>query len=225
MAAIKRPGKQTAILVEKLREEIISGIRHPNSPLRQDKLAEDYAVSRMPVREALRILAAEGLVETIPNKGARVAPVTPSEIREIYEMRIATETLALRFAIPELSNRQIEAAQNVGRDIQANDLQAYGQLNKQFHEILYAPCAMPRLLSHISELSDASDRYLRLTVRELDYAKHSNDEHDQLIEACFERDVDKAVAILTKHIRGAGEALEAHLTHQQKFEEGGLNDA
>ncbi|WP_420548899.1 GntR family transcriptional regulator [Curvivirga sp.] len=217
---MKRPGKQTAVLIEKLREEIIAGARLPNTPLRQDKLAEEYQVSRMPIREALRVLAAEGLVEIIPNRGARVAPIQVAEIKEIYEMRIAAETLAMRFAMPELNNRQIEMAKEINDEIGRANPQEYGRLNKKFHEALYTPCHMPRLLTHISELADVSDRYLRLTVRELDYAAHSNSEHDQLIDACFKRDADRALKILTKHIKDAGQALEVHLNKDM-----GNNDA
>lgn len=207
----KRPqtkrGRQVADIVDALRHEIISGTLTQNVKLRQEQLADRFGVSRMPIREAFRVLEADGLVVFDPNKGVRVAPLTKQDLEEIYEMRISAECLALRTAIPHLTNAQLDKAETIQETIQGAKPEQYGMLNAQFHTVLYAPCARPRLLAHIDVLSGAADRYLCMTVAKIDYSGKSNDEHYQLLNACRARHVDSAIDCLTKHISEAGQAL------------------
>ncbi|SLN38840.1 GntR family transcriptional regulator [Oceanibacterium hippocampi] len=201
-------GDQARQVARKLREMIIAGRYAPGEPLRQDVIAEQLGTSRMPVREALRVLETEGLVLLVPNKGASVAPLDPREVGEIYEMRVAAETLALRLAIPELSNARIDRAARLQESVEAGDLAAFGRLNKAFHMTLYEACGRPRLLAHVAGLNDLSDRYLRLAIRALDYDKRSNDEHRALLDACRRRDKPAALNLLEQHITVAGQALQ-----------------
>lgn len=202
-----RRGDQAVEIVDALRADIISGALPAGSELRQQQLAARFGVSRMPVREALRCLEAEGLVVLAPNKGATVAPLSIADLREVYEMRIAAETLALRLALPELSNAQIERAAAIQSTMESAPVADFGTLNAGFHTALYQPCSRPRLLSHIGVLSNAADRYLRVTVASLDYAEKSHREHHRLLEACLRRDEADAVSCLTGHIGEAGAAL------------------
>ncbi|WP_419905316.1 GntR family transcriptional regulator [Kiloniella sp.] len=206
-----RSGDQTRALITELREEIISGALRPGEPLRQDNIAERYKVSRMPVREALRVLEAEGLALLVPNKGASVAPLDPLELQEIYEMRVSAETLALRLSLPEISNAQIDRAARIQDDIENADLRDFGALNKAFHRTLYEPCGRRRLLTHIDGLNDVADRYLRFTIKALNYTERSNTDHYALLEACRTRDEIEATKILSSHISDAGETLKAYL--------------
>ena len=209
-AARQRParrGDQVAAIAEALRADIIGGALPADSPLRQEVLAARFGVSRMPVREALGRLDQEGFVILSPNRGARVAPVSADDLREIYEMRVAAETLALRLALPELSNAQIERAAEIQTLMETAAIAAFGQLNTEFHKTLYGPCGRRRLLAHIDGLSLANDRYLRIAVASLDYADTSHEEHRALLRACRRRDEKKAVKRLARHIEDAGEAL------------------
>ncbi len=208
----RRSGEQAATIAAALREDIIAGHLAAGAPLRQERLAARFSTSRMPVREALRLLESEGLVALQPNKGAIVAALDTEELREIYEMRVAAETLALRLAIPELSNAQIARAEAIQAQAEASSLRDFGELNKAFHATLYQPCDRPRLLAHIASLNGLADRYLRLTVKRLDYAERSHREHRALLEACRRRDESEAVAILRRHVGEAGEALYRLLT-------------
>ena len=208
--AAKR-GDQAQRIAETLRGEIVSGDFPQGTELRQETLAKRFEVSRMPVRDALRRLDAEGLVELRPNRSATVTLLSLADLTEIYEMRIAAEALALRFALPEISNAQIDRAAEIHRQMIAAPLTEFGRLNALFHETLYTPCAMPRLIKHIETLGIAADRYLRTTVAELNYADKSNREHGDLLEACRARDEEAAMRCITSHIREAGEALAGHL--------------
>jgi len=202
-----RRGLQPLEIARALRDEIISGALPQGSELRQQQLAERFRVSRMPVREALHRLEAEGLILFNPNKSAKVAPLSAADLQEIYEMRIAAETLALRRALPELSNAQIDRAAGIQERLEAAPVSEFGALNDAFHRTLYRPCGMPRLLAHIEVLSSAADRYLRVIVASLDYAPKSHWEHHELLESCRKRDETATLSCLTRHIEEAGQAL------------------
>lgn len=205
--ASARRGEQALEIIEAVRADVISGDIPAGSVLRQQQLAARFNVSRMPVREALRCLEAEGLITLVPNKGATVSLLSEADLWEIYEMRIAAETLALRLALPELSNAQIDRAAAIQTTMEAGELADFGPLNARFHQTLYSPCARPRLLSHIEVLSNAADRYLRVTVASLEYAEKSHSEHHTLLDACNRRDEASAIGCLTSHIKEAGDAL------------------
>lgn len=202
---------QTQSVADRLRERIISGELAAGQPLRQETIAEAYGVSRMPVREALRLLQAEGFVEMVRNRGASVAAIDARDLAEIHEMRVLAECLALRHAIPELTESRIDRAESIQGELETAPIEAFGALNKRFHMTLYEACARPRLLAHISLLHDAADRYLRIAIRQLDYAVRSDREHRELLAACRRRDADAAQEILRTHIEEAGKALLAAL--------------
>ncbi len=202
---------QTQMVAAQLRARIISGELAAGQPLRQEAIAEAYGVSRMPVREALRLLQAEGFVEMVLNRGASVAAIDARDLAEIHEMRVVAECLALRHAVPELTESRIDLAERVQDELEAAPIEAFGVFNKRFHMTLYEACARPRLLAHISLLHDAADRYLRIAIRQLDYASRSGREHRELIAACRRRDIPAAQEILRSHIEEAGSALLAAL--------------
>tara|TARA_E500000305_G_C4019513_1_gene237788 strand:+ start:1192 stop:1851 length:660 start_codon:yes stop_codon:yes gene_type:complete len=206
-----KKGDRAERLVEEIRQAIISGALKPGAALRQEELAKTYQSSRMPIREALRTLSAEGLVQLSPNKGGIVAPVDVTELRENVEMREAAEVLAMRVALPHLSNAQIDEAATIQEELARSGLEDFGRLNKAFHLALYAPANRPRLLAHISSLHDIAERYLRLTLVEFDYIFRSSEEHGGILEACYRRDTEAAIAATSRHILDAGETLLAFL--------------
>lgn len=217
-----RKGDRAADLAFSIRQAIITGEFEPGSPLRQEELAKTYNASRMPVREALRMLNAEGLIRIYPNRSAVVAPIDALELRENYEMREAAERLAVKLAIPQLSNAQIDAAALIQEQIDACEPGAFGALNKQFHQTLYQPCQRPRLLAHISGLHDIAERYLRFTIAKLGYTELSAREHRDLLEACYQRDLERALAITSAHIVEAGRTLERFLSGGAPDKDNGL---
>ncbi len=205
-----RTGDQAERIAAVLRDDIITGRLKPDTVLRQEHLADRFKISRMPVRDALRLLEAEGLIDMPKNRGARVAALDPEGFREIFEMRATAEILALRNAVPNLSDRHLDKAIEIQNRIRTEPVSVFGDLNKRFHASLYKPCAWPRLLAHIDALADLSDRYLRVAIVELNYEGRSTAEHDALIDACRARDIDKACALLESHILVAGRTLYDH---------------
>ena len=205
-----RPGFRTAasFVTDALRSAILSGVLLDGEPLRQDELAAALGVSRMPVREALRRLEAEGLVDFQPHKGAVVAELSTDEIDEVYEMRLLAECLVLRLSIPFLTEEDFDRAAAISGEIEVmDDFVRWSQLNRRFHETLYAGVARRRLRALISALNDAVDRYHRILLVQSDYAGRAHDEHRQILAACRHRDVEAATSLLSVHISAARDAL------------------
>jgi DNA-binding GntR family transcriptional regulator len=210
-AELRRPGDQSDELAAALRRRIVVGEIAAGTPLRQEDLARRLDVSRMPLREALRTLAAEGLVTVRPNRGAAVAPIDADELREITDLRVALETLAIRQAVPGLSNDRIDAAGAIQDEIERGDDEAFVALNAQFHMTLYEATGRPLLLRQIATFHSMSERYLRVAIGDLGLNPRSSREHRALLDACYARDADRAATVLTEHIVIPGRAVEASL--------------
>jgi DNA-binding GntR family transcriptional regulator len=200
------------LIAEALRQAIQHGLFSEGQSLRQDEIATQFGVSRIPVREALRQLEAEGLVIFHPNRGAMVSILTPTEAQEICEIRIALETMALQLAIPHLSDADLDHAAQLLQDTeQTTEPMRWAELNWQFHSMLYRAASRPRLLSMIRTLHVNVDRYVRLQMQELNYRDRSQAEHYQLLNACRQRDSSAAIQILQQHIGQAAEQLVEYL--------------
>lgn len=202
-----RSGDQVQAVAAALRADILSHRSKAGEVLRQERVAERFAVSRMPVREALRILEAEGFIDFVPKRGATVAAISVDELIDVIEMRVALEPLALRRAIPHLTNHELDKAEALQTHAEGAPLAEFGALNNAFHRLLYAPCQRPRLLRQIEILQDVCDRYMRLAASHLDYMDRSHREHRAILSACYRRDAEAAAATLAQHIDDAGDAL------------------
>ncbi|MEJ2044834.1 MAG: GntR family transcriptional regulator [Reinekea sp.] len=198
-------------LTNDLKRKILTGELNPGEALRQEDIAGRYQISRMPVREALKELQSLGLVDFIPNKGAFVAKLDLLEFRENVEMRASAEGLALKLAIPELSNRQIETATQINEELRTCALSEFSNKNREFHSALYLPCNRPRLLAHIEILNDIADRYLQYAVTYPDQQDTTYNEHKQILKACGDRNMALAEDILYRHITAIGELIEKSL--------------
>lgn len=184
-----------------LREQIISGELAPGAALRQDRVAQQFGSSHVPVREAFQRLEGQGLVVTLPRRGVRVAALDMASIRENVEMRGALEALALRHAAPHLTDahiEQLEAAQALCDA--ADSLAAWDTANRAFHGALVAPCGMPRLLAMIDTLQLANSRVVFAAGRTRGWQPRSNHDHRLIIDALRARDVERSLTLLGRHI-------------------------
>ncbi len=200
------------IIANHLRQEILHGKYKVNQPLRQDHIAEELGVSKIPLREALVQLKAEGLVLFLPKRGAVVAELSASEVEEIYAMRIALEMVAIEKAIPQLSDADLIRAQGILEIIDSgSEKENWSELNWEFHSILYSAAQMSLLLSTIRRLHDNVARYLIIYLDHLAAAKISQKEHRQLLEACREQNTTAAKKVLKKHLQKASNHLTRFL--------------
>lgn len=209
-AEMRRPLTVAEQVADVLREAIADGSLAAGTALRQDDLAARFGFSRMPIRDALRQLEAEGIVSIHPTKGAHVAGMDAAEIREIFALRELLEGEALKLSLPKLGEDKLDEAEGVLARIDAEpDVGRWGALNRQFHLALYDACGNQRLLSLIEAHHNASDRYVRILLSNLNYRNRSQAEHRELIAACRGRDVKEAVAVLKKHLGEGRETLAA----------------
>ncbi|TPJ54649.1 GntR family transcriptional regulator [Mesorhizobium sp. B2-7-1] len=207
---MRRPLTVAEQVADVLREAIADGSLAAGTALRQDDLAARFGFSRMPIRDALRQLEAEGIVSIHPTKGAHVAGMDTTEIREIFALRELLEAEALRLSLPALSDDRLDEAEDVLARIDAEpDVGRWGALNRVFHLALYGACGNQRLLSLIEAHHNAADRYVRILLSNLNYRSRSQAEHRELIAACRRRDVKEAVAVLKKHLGEGMETLAA----------------
>lgn len=202
-----------SVVVERLREKIISGELHEGEQLRQDAIATEFQISRIPVREALSHLAAEGLITIFANRGAVVSALSPEEIVQLFETRAVLECYALRQAIPNLKEEDFRRAEDILEHFEKSlmkdsEIRSWGEWNWNFHSILYAPANRPVLMSFLKTLNNNCDRYTRLhllVTRDLHRAGQS---HRALLDACHTKNPDVAAAELWNHITEAGEYLK-----------------
>ena len=195
---------------EKLRRAIRSGKLAPGLQLKQDELAERFGISRIPVREALRQLEVEGYVTIHPNRGAIVAQLSLDEILELMEIRIALECHALRLAVPQMSDLDLETAEGILRSYDEEpEPETWGEMNWTFHVTLYAPCNRPKLLAMIEANYGHVSRFIRGTVSRTVGKVRPQQEHYQILGACRKADAERAVYLLGEHIGNTRKSLMA----------------
>ena len=218
-------GRQSSpeVIAESLRQAIIEGQLLPGESLRQEMLAQHFAVSRIPVREALRQLESERWIIFHPNRGARVSSLSAQQVREIYEIRASLEVTALRLAAPQHTPQSLKQAGALLRASRGeSDRSLYVQRNREFHLALYAPAGRERLIAMIDSLHSQGERYLRLKLDMPPYKRRSDDEHQQIFEAVRAGEIERAVQILEPHLLQTGEMLSSYLAlHLSNLERSG----
>ncbi len=188
-------------IFDALSERIVTGVLPAGEKLRQDHIARDYDASHVPVREALLRLEAHGLATSLPRRGTRVSALNPSEIREVVEMRVALEVLALSHAIPKMTDEDIAAVKTAFERCEAaSDMLDWDRANRAFHMALLAPCNMDRLLDTIADLQLAAARHLFAYWKGQWRPRHDAD-HAALVQAIVERDAMTACSVMRRHLR------------------------
>jgi DNA-binding GntR family transcriptional regulator len=192
-----------------LKEAILTGALPGGTPLRQEDLAAAFGLSRMPIREALRQLEAQALVDFYPHRGAVVTEISAAEGADNYAIRAALEPAALRLSVPHLTADDLKRARDIVDEMDVQEGQSHlGELNRRFHMTLYSRAGRPRLLSLVDQHLAAADRFLRFHLAAMGRNHLSQEEHRGLIDACSARDADEACAILTQHIETAAQNLQ-----------------
>ena len=144
-------------VAEQLRAQIHTGELKPGTRLRQAEVAERFGVSTTPVREAFALLQAQGLVRIDPHKGAIVFHPTADDARELYEIRVALETLAIGRALKSLGPEEIQELQSILEEMKrVEGTDGWFGLHNRFHMLLYNSSGMPRLATTIANLRDSS---------------------------------------------------------------------
>jgi DNA-binding GntR family transcriptional regulator len=196
-----------------LREAILGGGIAPGERVRQEEVAEQFGASRLPVREALRMLEAEGLTEHEPNKGARVPRLTMHELDVIYRMRERLEPLALTESLPRLDDDDHARLEDVQDRIEANtDLDRFLELDREFHLGTYSGCDIDPLNAIVTRLWNSTQHYRRAYVALSGQERMwvVNSEHRLILDAVVRRDAPDAERFLEGHIRRTRIELGKH---------------
>jgi DNA-binding GntR family transcriptional regulator len=209
----------TGMTTDAIRERILRGRYPEGQPLRQDAIGIELGVSRIPVREALRQLEAEGLVTFSPHRGAVVSTLSLKEIRELFELRADIEGDLIRRAVPRMAKedhvRASEILDAYELALRGGEVLAWGALNWQFHSTLYAPADRGLTMSIVNKLHQHSDRYLRMQLALTHGETRAGREHRAIAGAARKGDALKASRLLRDHILGAGRALVMFLEEER----------
>lgn len=197
-------------VTDTLRELILGGSLGIGVQLRQEDLAKRFGVSRIPIREALKQLQAEGLVEHYPNRGSVVATRSVEDLLETLDIRLALEKRALELAIPNMTSKDFRAAREVIAQYDRSlSPRKWTELNLQFHLTLYRPCRRMRLVKMIEDLVRSVSMHLRTHISHTVGRGDPQAEHKQILKACVDGDADRAVRLLERHIEHTQSALVA----------------
>ncbi|MFC3340610.1 GntR family transcriptional regulator [Paracandidimonas soli] len=213
---LKKKGTAADRAYAELRKRILEGSLAEGAPIRQDELAAELGISKIPVREALMRLQAEQLVTFTPNAGATVSVLTVSDYVEMLDMRLAIECRALELAVPNMAASDIALARTLLNAYnEAMTSEEWSELNASFHNCLYAPANRPRLNLLIRQVQEQMGKFMRRRVSAIAEHERSHMDHIAILNACEARDVKKAVALLRQHIENTQREVQAYFRSQQ----------
>jgi DNA-binding GntR family transcriptional regulator len=213
------PQAISQVIARHLRVAIVTGQLHEGEPIRQDDVAALFNVSKIPVREALKHLEAEGLVAFQRNRGAVVHSLSEAEIVQIFEVRAMLESNAIRWAVPNMSAATLARAQALCDEFsRERDRLRWVELHWAFHSCLYADAQRPFLLDLIQSINNRTERYLHIQLTEGDGRLVADTEHQSLIDACRRGDAEGAARQVQEHITSACELLRRHLPASARLE-------
>jgi DNA-binding GntR family transcriptional regulator len=203
--------RKTAVelVLDDLRARILSGQLTPGAALRQEALADELGVSRIPLREAIRLLSSEGLVDVIPHRGAYVSMLSLDEVQEFFDLRLRLEPWLLHEAVPNMNAADLDQAERLVASMDQAGAEHWGQLNWQLHLLLYRPAARPAAIGIVRALHDKSERYFRFQVVNAPIRHQAHVEHMALIALCRQGRADEARAALEHHISDAAAQILA----------------
>jgi DNA-binding GntR family transcriptional regulator len=199
-------GQNTEDVYERVRTAILDGQLAPGAVMSQVALAEELGISRTPLREALRMLQSEGLVEGEHNRRVRVAPMTASDLEGLYVMRVTLEAEALRLSVPLLTPEHLARLEGYMAEMahyaQAKDYRRWVVPHREFHRALTAPTG-PRVNDLLGQLFDHAERYRRLHIGHGPSA-WATAGHREILDACKAGDRERSGALLAGHLARTG---------------------
>lgn len=213
----KRPLTVAQTVTAQIRERILKREISGGDPLRQDAIAKSFGISIIPVREALKQLEAEGLVELKTHRGAVVTELTLGKALEWIHLRRLIETDLLGMALDRMTETDIARAEKVLEKFNSAlrrrlEIERWSQFNWEFHAALYAPADRPETMKLLESLHNKCDRYIRLQLLGADHIERAQKEHGELIKLCRKGRKREAKSLLLRHILGVEEDLVEQLS-------------
>ncbi|WP_301233122.1 GntR family transcriptional regulator [Pandoraea cepalis] len=201
-----------------LRDEILRGVLPGGYQLRQEALAERFNASRVPVREALRQLEAEGLVTHHLNRGATVTSMNLELLCELLDIRVALECHAAKLAVPNMAERDFQGMEQILADYSASEaVSEWAEYNRRFHLALSAPANNRRLRMLVEAYCLNTDRYSHLAMSQATGKENPQHDHYEILAACRRRDVGAVVSLLEAHILATRNEIKAMAREDANF--------
>ncbi|CAM3012229.1 MULTISPECIES: GntR family transcriptional regulator [Methylobacterium] len=209
----------TGLLSDRIRNALTDAITSGEIPagtaLDEQNLAQRYGASRTPVREALRQLAASGLVEVRPRRGVVVARLTPERIADMFETTAEIEAMCARLATYRMTplerGRLMDLQEDSAAAVEAGDVDAYDRLNRAFHESLYAATHNSFMAEQALAIRERLAAFRRTQLRHGDRIRRSRDEHGEILAAIAEGDGELAARRMRAHMLRAAAALGRYI--------------
>lgn len=211
--ALRKTGAVSQRIADELASRILSGALPPRTRIRQEQIAEELGVSRLPIREALRILESRGLVTLVAATGAWVSSMNLAECVETYLIRERLEPLALGQSVADISDESIERMDDLVRAMEnAVTFEEFVDLDRQFHLLSFRNAGMPTLQNMVERLWNTTQHYRRAFVQivGMDGLEETHLEHRLLVAAIRRRDQRSAEELLALHIRKTRLSLADH---------------
>ena len=192
------------IVLDELREDILSGRLKPGAKLDQNKLKDRFGISVIPLREAFKRLQSEGYVDIAPHRGVRVRPLSREEIEDLYLIRAEVEVLAARLALDNLAESDIAELKDLFKQMtgltHAGEYAELLKLNRKFHYTIYRACRRDFLLQLLDDLWMRSSRYRNLVTVKPGRARSALREHKAMLAACIARDKDSLARAIRTNV-------------------------
>jgi DNA-binding GntR family transcriptional regulator len=203
----------TEQITTELRRRILNGQLAEGTTLRQERLATELGVSRIPLREAIRHLEAEGLVVSELHKGTIVSSLSPGELEELFGIRMRLETWLFEAAIPRMSQADFDQAEALIEEAsKTGDVSNWGELNWRFHEALYRASGSRIVLKLLRSVHDNAARYVNLQLMVMQDVERELSDHHAMLAYARLRDVERGVDMLRRHIARVSRNLMASLS-------------
>ena len=192
------------VVFNTLRQAILRGELKPGERLMEIQLANKLGVSRTPIREALRKLELEGLVNMVPRKGAEVADITEKSLRDVLEVRKALEELSVQLACEKITEEEIEELKRVAErfkdTLDDQDVTKIAEADVAFHDVIYTATDNQKLILLLNNLREQMYRYRVESLKKEEAYPQLIAEHEELIDNISKRNKEEATRIMCEHI-------------------------
>lgn len=197
-----------------LRELMLTGVIQPGTRLSQSRIAAEHGVSRIPVRDALQVLASEGLVD-LGTSTAVVHNLSVAELQELYELREAVEPVLTRIAVPNVGRAEVAQMSTLLRAMEsASSAADWLAANASFHALIYSRADRPRMIALTEQLRRLTDRYMHLHLSVIGDIGHLRSEHRDILDAVRRSDAAGVAELTRTHLATSHEFILRYLLRQ-----------
>lgn len=209
-------------IFEKLQQTIFSGKFKSGERITEKEIAEKLRVSRTPVREALYRLASIGMIKIIPHRGFMIGRWSAEEIKDVMEIRVALEMLAVRLTIQRISPKEIDELKilliEMEEVVKKEDIMRASHLNTLFHDKIIIASKNKELSQAIEPLKNKIYHFRIISISSPNRLKESFEEHKKILDAIINKDIELAQGLISQHIEKVGLIMKEKIEEKQKQE-------